>query len=82
MRVTIHRGQGALHLIVEDDGVGTDAAVVNERLSNGGEEHSISALKNIQERIRLKYGTTNAVRFSSVEGKGTRVEVVIPLDSQ
>jgi two-component system sensor histidine kinase YesM len=62
---------------VEDDGIGMDdntLLLLNNNLMNGsdGEMFGIG-LRNVNERIRLHYGSTFGLRVFSELGRGTRV---------
>lgn len=69
---------GMLLYVVEDDGIGTDEERINRYLEEPEEEHNAFALKNIDERIKIKYGTCCGIRFMSEQEVGTRVEVRLP----
>ncbi|WP_457630005.1 sensor histidine kinase [Oceanithermus sp.] len=70
LRVLIERWGRELVIQVRDDGVGFDAG--------GGGGHGI-ALANIDERLRLLYGDDHGLRVESEPGRGTRVELRLPL---
>lgn len=78
IEVKIERIDDLIRYTVSDNGQGTDADTINQMLQNGEQSHNVFALKNIDERIRLKYGKKYGLNFFSKEGKGTRVEVLIP----
>ena len=72
--------QGALHIIVEDDGVGmqvtpgalpTTSDARKERFSSIG-------LRNIDQRLKLCYGSQYGLTLESEPGAYTRVIVTIP----
>lgn len=69
-------------LAVMDDGVGMEEEEV-ERLRKEiarpcKETESGFGLANVNERIRMNYGTDYGMTISSVKGEGTTVKVVIP----
>lgn len=74
-----------LHVLVEDDGPGFDPARIQEILkpngqaSNGHGAGGGVALANINERLKRLYGPQVGLRIDSTPGKGTRVELVIPM---
>lgn len=80
IRVTIQSEQDQICYLVEDDGVGADETVINSYLQDSGESHNAFALKNIDERIKIKYGSSYGVRFRSQMGIGTRVEARMPFE--
>ncbi|WNS41415.1 sensor histidine kinase [Paenibacillus sp. MMS20-IR301] len=66
---------------VEDNGVGMDEVTLralNSSLSGGadGEKFGIG-LRNVNERLRLDYGSPFGLRVESVQGSGTRVTLRI-----
>ncbi len=61
--------------VVQDNGVGTDAKRIEELLRQKEPAKKIYALKNVNDRIRLKYGAGYGVEFESTVGKGTTVRV-------
>lgn len=61
--------------VVQDNGVGTDAKRIEELLRQKEPAKKIYALKNVNDRIRLKYGAGYGVEFESAVGKGTTVRV-------
>jgi signal transduction histidine kinase len=71
--VTIHRNDNALHLSIEDDGVGFDAMTVNStNYKNNG-----FGLFSIRERLQHIGGS---LEVHSAVNAGTRVVLVMPLD--
>jgi hypothetical protein len=67
VHILMARHEGAIRLLVEDDGVGMGA-----RSSPRG--HSFG-LAGIKERVSMLGGE---MRVSSAKGKGTRIEVIVP----
>ncbi|WP_456414699.1 sensor histidine kinase [Oceanithermus profundus] len=72
LRILVERWGRELVIQVRDDGVGFDPA---SRDPNAG---SI-ALANIDARLRLLYGEDRGLRIESEPGRGTRVELRLPL---
>jgi two-component system sensor histidine kinase YesM len=71
------RREGAnLVLIIRDDGVGMSASAL-ERLNNPGRQDHIG-LENVQERIRIFYGSGGVLQVSSQMGKGTEIRLTLP----
>ena len=54
----------------------TDGAALTARMAGPGDD--VFALKNIQERIRLRYGEPYGITFTSRPGEGTVVEGLLP----
>ncbi len=78
VRVSVGRSGGDILLRVRDDGAGTDENRIRNMLESDDESHNVFALKNINDRIKLKFGRDYGLHFSSREGEGTTVEVLIP----
>lgn len=71
-----------LMLIVWDDGAGIPAeklAVINEGLRAGGMDRTEGyGIYNVNERIRLFYGSGYGLRYESEEGAWTRAVITVP----
>ena len=78
--ITIEVQGDNLVIAVEDDGVGADEAEITEKMKNRESGKDTFALKNIDDRIKLRYGSAYGLCFESKPGKGTRVLVVMPLE--
>jgi two-component system sensor histidine kinase YesM len=70
----------ALCLHVRDDGVGMPEERAHNILSAHPptENHHGYGVRNIDERLRLRYGTGFGLSFRSIPGEGTTVTVRIP----
>ncbi|PKG25266.1 cache domain-containing sensor histidine kinase [Niallia nealsonii] len=69
-------------LIVKDTGLGMEEDVL-QKLNNTlkdapGEKLNIYGIKNVEERIKLFFGSSYGLTFRSVYGEGTTVEIKIP----
>ncbi|KIL40919.1 hypothetical protein SD70_10900 [Gordoniibacillus kamchatkensis] len=78
-----------LHLSIEDDGVGMSSerlAELNDMLAAVEEQRHKSlngiGLLNVKERLWLVYGQSSGMDISSQEGKGTVIEISLPLSGQ
>ena len=80
--ISAYRTANRLEIAVEDDGVGISPTILkalNEKLAQGQAERLGSSttsnigLANINERIKLIYGTDYGVTVLSAEQQGTRV---------
>jgi signal transduction histidine kinase/ligand-binding sensor domain-containing protein len=69
--VRLYSEPGALHLMIEDDGIGFDAAAVNQRIKRG--EHL--GLLGMTERVHNAGGT---IDIGARPGGGSRFEVRLP----
>jgi two-component system, LytTR family, sensor kinase len=65
-------GDGAL-IQVSDDGLGMSEERLETALSDG------IGLSNVNERLRVIYGARSALRITSALGRGTRIELEIPV---
>ena len=61
-----------LHLLVEDDGVGIPEAEMATLL-----EHGIG-VSNVNERLKVLFGTDYRMWIDSKPGQGTRIEIEVP----
>ena len=82
IKIIGEREDSAVVIRVGDNGVGMSAEILSA-LNEGNVEPSTSGgvgVKNVQERIRLSFGTEYGVRLESVPGAGTTAVVRIPVD--
>ena len=72
-----------LDLIIEDNGRGMTEQELNEILENMDDVDELDrthiGIANVNQRIRLRFGPEYGVTFASEEGRGTRVEIHMPL---
>jgi two-component system sensor histidine kinase YesM len=73
-------------LYVEDDGAGMTEEILDSlksKLENPNEKaidaKSSIGLQNVQNRLRLYYGNNYGITVESALGKGTRINIVIPV---
>lgn len=71
-----------IRFTVEDNGVGMEEEELHklqEEIKKPCKETEKGfGLANVNERIRMNFGTEYGMQITSVRGKGTRVEIVIP----
>lgn len=71
-----------VHFMVEDNGVGMEEEELHklqgEIMKPCKDTEKGFGLANVNERIRMNFGTEYGMQIDSVKGKGTRVEIVIP----
>jgi two-component system sensor histidine kinase YesM len=79
--VSIEVRRDWLYIIIADNGCGADADEINNMLKNKEVNDNFFALKNIDQRIKLRYGEEYGLLFNSTIGKGTIVTLIIPVDS-
>jgi signal transduction histidine kinase len=72
LTVTLDTENGAVHLVVHDDGVGFDVGAARRRALSG---ESLGLL-GLEERVELAGGR---VAIESAPGRGTTVRVSVPL---
>jgi len=66
------RMEGRLHLVVEDDGVGIPEAKLAKLLEQG------IGVSNVNERLKVLFGSDYRMWIDSQPGKGTRIEIEVP----
>ncbi len=76
--VEILQKDNTLHYIVSDNGEGTDEEQIRLLLQSKKSSKNFLALKNIDERIRFRYGDEYGLTFNSKIGYGTTVIVTMP----
>lgn len=71
-----------LIIIVEDNGVGMDASIINKVLQDNKiglvEKGNSIGINNINARLKMLYGEKYGVHIESEKGKGTKVFLTIP----
>ena len=95
IRVTGHIESGCIYIYIEDNGIGMSPErleQINNKINRGEktenlqdaigtrEEAEIFGLYNVNERIRLKFGSRYGIHIDSEYGKGTTVTILLPLD--
>jgi two-component system, sensor histidine kinase YesM len=80
--IRIYRSGEVLKLEVEDNGVGMTEETIEKILSN--EQKNIYpgmnsiGVRNVNERIKLYFGEEYGLKYTSMEGSGTKVEIALP----
>ncbi len=64
-------------IYVRDDGIGMDQELINYLLASGKDMDKIG-IRNVNERLKNKYGDEFGLRIKSRLGDGTEVKIVIP----
>jgi two-component system LytT family sensor kinase len=72
IRITTHRGESRLHLLVEDDGVGIPEARLATLLDQG------IGVSNVNERLKVLFGNEYRMWIDSQPGRGTRIQIEMP----
>lgn len=81
IRIFARTAAATLELVVEDDGVGMDSVALAQlmaKLDRPEAAHSVG-LHNIQQRLKLIYGSGYGLHITSQPGAGTTVTVRLPL---
>ncbi len=79
VRITGRRVGSLIELEVIDNGVGMKPDTVHSILTEAGKEGGYG-LKNVNERIKLRYGQEYGIEIGSVYGGGTTVRILLPAD--
>lgn len=65
-----------LYLSVEDNGVGMSEETADNILTHNSKGYGV---RNVNERIKLMYGSEYGLKIESKEGKGTRITISLPV---
>ena len=81
--VTVEMQEARLQITIGNNGVGTDAAALNQRLQESRSPqlergHSIGLI-NVNARIRMLYGSKYGITIKSTPGEGTTVRICLPV---
>ena len=76
--ITITRNCDDLIYTITDNGMGADEKEINKLLENVQEDNRGFALKNVNDRIKLYFGESYGLEFSSMVGIGTTITVKQP----
>mgnify|MGYP003371312151 CR=1 FL=1 len=80
IKIRIYRQEEALHIWVEDNGIGFDMRE-QEKFFEANREESAEhvGIYNVVQRIRLNYGESYGAEIQSVSGAGTKVHLTLPV---
>lgn len=81
INVLIHRRENLLHIEIADDGIGMTKERLDSMMSGGRKKEHFTGIgiQNIDERLKLIYGSRYGVQMDSQEDCGTTVSIEIPL---
>lgn len=79
VKITALLEDNCIQFTVEDNGGGIPSSLINQLLTS---QTSGYGLKNVNDRIQLKYGDLYGVSIQSTTGKGTVMKVIIPRTTQ
>jgi signal transduction histidine kinase len=74
VRLAAYRRDHLLHIVVEDSGVGFDATRIGV--------HAGVGLRSVAERLRVHYGNVATLHVDSAVGRGTIIEIDLPVEGQ
>lgn len=85
--IDIYEKGNRLHIIIEDDGVGFDPSEATEpgqKKERGPKEmvHTHTGLANTERLLHILYGENYRMELLGEKGKGTRVEIELPVEIQ
>lgn len=79
LKIFIELVDGAIHLHIEDNGVGMTKEQINSIYTTDDEsDHKGLGILNVHNRIHLHYGRNFGVKIKSHIGYGTRVSLIFP----
>ncbi|WP_379128382.1 sensor histidine kinase [Paenibacillus sp. sgz500958] len=78
IRITGRRLGNRIELKIIDNGIGMRPETLNNMLSHTGSSDSYG-LKNVEDRIKLRYGKDFGIRIGSYFGAGTTVQIILPV---
>lgn len=86
IQILFHRDlpSGLMKITIEDNGVGMSQEQQEQCLKDSSSDTHFNniGIHNVDQRIKLKFGTIYGLHISSREGDGTKVLICIPLMTQ
>ncbi len=86
IQILFHRDlpSGLMKITIEDNGVGMSQEQQEQCLKDSSSDTHFNniGIHNVDQRIKLKFGTSYGLHISSREGDGTKVLICIPLITQ
>jgi two-component system sensor histidine kinase YesM len=80
IRITGRQLDDRIELKIIDNGVGMRPETLKKMLSNTSQSDGYG-LKNVEERIKLRYGMDFGIHIASIYGAGTTVQIILPTDN-
>ena len=77
--LNITQRAGHMEICVYDDGLGIEEKVMEKILLLGYGKGTGVGLTNVNERLKVLYGPSYALKMESVPGEGTRIYLRIPV---
>ena len=85
IRIETFRQEACLKIRITDDGCGMTEDMCRKILTDEIESENISGsgigVKNVNERIRLRFGAEYGLQYYSSDGMGTTVEYTLPFET-
>lgn len=81
IRITGRQLDDRIELKVIDNGLGMRPETLKKMLSNTAKSDGYG-LKNVEERIKLRYGMDFGIHIASIYGAGTTVRIILPIDNE
>lgn len=80
IRITGKRLEDSIELKIIDNGIGMRPETLEKMLSNIIQSDGYG-LKNVKERIKLRYGSDFGIHIASIYGAGTTVQIILPINN-
>ncbi|OME76883.1 sensor with HAMP domain protein [Paenibacillus sp. FSL A5-0031] len=81
IRITGKRLGGHIELKIIDNGIGMRPETLKRMLASTIHSDRYG-LKNVEERIKLRYGKDFGIHIGSIYGAGTTVQIILPIDEE
>jgi two-component system sensor histidine kinase YesM len=81
IRITAKRLEGGIELKIIDNGIGMKPETLKNMVANIIQSDGYG-LKNVEERIKLRYGNEFGIHIASIYGGGTTVQIILPIDKE
>lgn len=82
IRIAAGRLGDKLELKVIDNGIGMKPDVVRKMLLGPSQTGGGYGLKNVDDRIKLRYGDEFGIQIGSVYGGGTTIRILLPVETE
>lgn len=76
--ITVRSDGDDILFTVEDNGMGMDAGQINAIMSKERSDHTGIGIKNVNDRLRIYFGSRYGIKIDSVPDEGTRVYIRMP----
>jgi len=79
IRITGQRVKDSIELKIIDNGIGMKQETL-QRMRSARHDSDGYGLKNVEDRIKLRYGSDFGIHIASIYGAGTTVRLLLPID--